>query len=214
MFAKSRQDMGGSRMEKLTFYKCTAPGGIAHHDGKTRYVAGEQLSLAECDGPEVGACGRGLHVVSHLAHIKNYVNGDKLTKSEFYEVEVDAADVIADDETKTRVRSLRVMRRVTERDFGIRRGQLAALIGYGSGSGYGDGYGDGDGDGDGYGYGYGSGSGYGDGYGDGYGYGSGSGDGSGYGDGYGGGDGSGCGPGYGSGSGSGYGSGAGYGSGE
>src|SRR5262245_51851771 len=178
-------------MERLKFYKCTAEGGIAHYDSKTRYVVGERLSLAECDGPAAGACGRGLHVVSQLAHIKNYVDGDKLAKSEFYEVEVDAAEVITADSTKTRVRSLRVVRRVTERDLGIRRGQLAALIGDGDG----DGYGYGDGYGDGYGYGYGSG------YGDGYGYGYGSGDG----DGYGYGDGDGYGSGYGSGDGSGYG---------
>src|SRR5262245_39795774 len=181
MFATGHQDMGGRAVEKLKFYKCTAEGGIAHYDGRTRYIIGEQLSLAECDGPEAGACGRGLHVVSQLAYIKNYVSDDKLMSSEFYEVEVDAKDVITADKTKTRVRSLRVVRRVTERDFGIRRGQLAALIGYGYGYGYGSGsgYGDGDGYGDGYGYGYG----YGSGYGYGYGYGSGSGYGDGDGDG-------------------------------
>src|SRR5262245_60293099 len=186
-------------MEKLRFYKATAPGGIAHYDGKTRYIVGERLSLAECDGPEVGACGRGLHIVSRLAGIKNYVEGDKLKSSEFYEVEVDAEDVIAADKMKTRVRSLRVVRRVTERDFGILRGTLAALIGYGSG----DGSGAGSGSGSGAGYGYGSGDGYG--YGDGSGDGSGSGSGDGSGDGYGYGYSDGSGSGYGYGSGDGYG---------
>src|SRR5262245_62532967 len=181
--------MGGSGMEKLTFYKCTAEGGIAYHDGKTRYIVGERLSLAECDAAEVGACGRGLHVVSQLAYIKNYVSGDKLAKAEFYEVEVDAADVIATDETKTRVSSLRVVRRVTERDFGVRRGSLAALVGYGDGHGYGHGYGYGDGYG--HGYGYGHGHGYGCGYGYGYGRGQGCGDGQGGGRGHGSGDGGG-----------------------
>lgn len=177
-------------MEKLKFYKCTAPGGIAYHDGKTKYVVGERLSLADCDGPEVGACGRGLHVVTQLAHISNCVNGDKLKTSEFYEVEVDAKDVIAADATKTRARSLRVVRRVDERDFGIRRGTLASLVGSGSGSGSGYGYGDG--------YGCGCGCGYGSGYGYGYGSGYGYGDGDGCGSGCGYGDGSGCGYGDGS----------------
>src|SRR5262245_49620244 len=209
MFAHRCRDMEGCKVEKLTFYKCTAPGGIAHHDGKTRYVVGERLSIADPSPAEHGACGRGLHVVSQLAYIKNYVSGDKLAKAEFYEVEVDAADVIATDETKTRVSSLRVVRRVTERDFGVRRGSLAALVGYGYGYGDGDGYGDaagkaegeGDGvddgaadvdaDGDGYGVGGGVGYGGGDGYGDGGGDGDGSGYGSGYGYGYGDGDGDG-----------------------
>src|SRR5262245_29937227 len=97
MFAKSGESMGGSAVEKLTFYKCTGPGGIAHHDGKTCYVVGERLSVTDCDGPKVGACGRGLHVVSQLAHIKNYVAADKLLSSEFYEVEVNANDVITAD---------------------------------------------------------------------------------------------------------------------
>jgi hypothetical protein len=167
-------------MEKIAFWKVTGPGGIAYHDSKTRYVVGERLSIADPAPAEVGACGRGLHVVSQLAHIPNYVEREKLKESEFYEVEVDAKDVIAADATKTRVRSLRVVRRVTERDFGIRRGSLAALVG--SGSGYGSGYGSGDGSGDGSGYGDGYGDGYGSGYGDGSGSGYGDGSGSGYGE--------------------------------
>ena len=149
-------------MEKLKFYKATGPDGLAHYDGKTPYVVGERLSIAHPDLAEVGACGRGLHVVSQLAHISNYLDGDRLTKSEFYEVEVDAKDVIAADQTKARVRSLRVVRRIRELDLGIKRGQLAGILGYkygyGDGSGYGSGYGYGDG--------YGSGSGYGDGSGE------------------------------------------------
>ena len=162
-------------MEKLRFFKATGPGGLAHYDGKTRYAVGERLSIADPAPASAGACGRGLHVVARLTDISGYVSAGDLKRAEFYEVEVDAGDVIAADTTKTRVRSLKVLRRVSEQDLGIRRGSLAALVGSGSGSGYGDGSGSGSG----YGYGYGDGYGSGDGSGSGYG----SGDGSGYGSG-------------------------------
>jgi hypothetical protein len=128
-------------MDKLKFFKCTGPNGVAYHDGKTRYVVGERLSIADPAPASAGACGRGLHVVTQLVHLARYVDGDKLKQAEFYEVEVDAADVIASDSTKTRVRSLRVARRVDERDFAVLRGALHVLVGYGDGDGYGSGYG-------------------------------------------------------------------------
>ena len=158
-------------MGSLTFYKATAPGGVSFYDQTTRYIVGQTISVANPAPPSVGSCGRGLHVVRRLCSLKKYVSNEKLKCAEFYEVEVESTDVIANDSTKTRVRALRVIRRIEERDVGILRGRLGDILGYGFG--YGDGSGDGSGDGYGYGSGYGSGYGYGYGYGDGSGYGDG-----------------------------------------
>src|SRR5215510_11630532 len=100
----SNRSMGGRAMAFLKFYKVTAPGGIAYHDKTTRYVVGERLSIADPDPASLGACGRGLHVLSDLCYAQKYVND--LCTSEFYEVEVNEEDIIAKDDTKTRVRSL------------------------------------------------------------------------------------------------------------
>jgi hypothetical protein len=161
-------------MEKLRFFKCTAADGRAFHDGKTQYVPGERLEIKNPSPASSGACGRGLHLVSDLVNVKKYVDAD-LRKCTFFLIEVDPADVIASDSTKTRVRALTVVKELRESDLGIVRGRIDELVEHGSGSGYGDGYGYGYGygDGSGSGYGYGDGSGYGDGYG--YGYGDGSG---------------------------------------
>jgi hypothetical protein len=132
-------------MGKLRFYKCTGANGIAHYDGATRYSVGATLAVDKPDSARKGACGRGLHVVSHLAHVTKYVDVD-LRQCEFYLVEVSPDDVIASDETKTRVRSLRVIRSLREADVGILRGRLDEILAHSSGSGYGYGYG----------YGYGS----------------------------------------------------------
>ena len=126
------------------YYKCTGPDGIAYHDGVTQYKVGETLTVKDASPASVGPCGRGLHVVTHLCDLRQYINSDILRSAEFFEVAINPADIIAKDSTKTRVRSLQVLRRMTEKDFGILKGKLVNVIGYGSGYGYGygDGYGE------------------------------------------------------------------------
>jgi len=199
----------------VKLYKATGPGGIAFYDGKTRYVVGKRLEVKNPDGPDMGACGRGLHASARIQDTIRFTKGDT-RRCEFFVVEADEKNILAQDEVKTRVRALTVLSRVTGADLGIRRGRMDQALDYGYGSGYGSGYGPGPGSG-----GSGDGSGGGDGdYGDygGGGYG-GYGDygGGGYGD-YGGGDygdydyGGGGGDGGGD-YGSGYGSGSGFGDG-
>src|SRR5882757_8573374 len=166
MLTSCDSGMGECDMGKMRFYKVTGPNGIAHYDKETRYIVGATLTVENPDPPGNRACGRGLHVVSHLHDAIQYLHFD-LRQCEFFAVDVELKDIIARDNTKTRVRSLEISAQLSERDCGIVQGGLDGVLehGYGSGSGYGDGsrYGSGSGSGYGAGAGYGDGSGYGDG---------------------------------------------------
>jgi hypothetical protein len=75
-------------MGKLRFYKITGPNGIAHYDKETRYVVGQTVAVLDPDPPDVGACGRGLHVVAHLHDAVQYPHAD-LRQCDFFAIDVE-----------------------------------------------------------------------------------------------------------------------------
>ena len=104
-------------MDAFTAFKVTRADGTDFHSGLVQYAVGATVAVDPVDGPEEGACGRGLHLCRTALRTCRFGNRSiDRGKWRWFEASVLLADLIAEDSEKLRVRRLTVVRELTQMD--------------------------------------------------------------------------------------------------
>jgi hypothetical protein len=101
-------------MDTTVAYKVTRANGRDFYSDSVEYAVGKAVTQQDCDPPETGPCGRGLHVAPTPRGTIRFGNRSiDRGRWRWFEVRYRASDLLAQDEEKHRVRSLEVVRELT-----------------------------------------------------------------------------------------------------
>ena len=102
----------------MQIFKATRPDGTDFHTGTINYAQqlGQIIEITDYDLPEVGSCGKGIHVSPTAKQTIQFCNRSH-RPWRFFEGTIEEADIIAQDEHKLRVKRVKLTKELSLEDI-------------------------------------------------------------------------------------------------
>ena len=102
----------------MQIYKATRSDGTDFHTGTINYAQqlGQVIEITDFDLPEVGSCGKGIHVSPTAKQTIQFCNRS-MRPWRFFEGTIEEVDIIAQDKNKLRVKRVKLLKELTLEDI-------------------------------------------------------------------------------------------------